>query len=151
MSWIVFAKIPLTMGGLQVALYETQRKYSSNFGTATPNTILSNDCLDHEDVILSCCAGLVRSKPSVGFFRMSCSSQSRAHSILTIIHYLCRLPRSYGSGIPRPHSWPPKGTLTRGRSGRRMCPTSLWQTLGGRFMRLLQLLMALLAFSLWPM
>jgi hypothetical protein len=72
------------MGELQVALYETQKKCSKP-DTAPTNTTLSNDCLDNEDVILSCCAGLVRMKVSaavfglttVSFFRMPLSCQKQ--------------------------------------------------------------------------
>ena len=90
MSWIVFAKIPLTMDGLQVALYETQKK-DLKLDTAPTNTILSNDCLDNEDIILSCCAGLVRAYSGFGvnvtFFRMTLSSQNQ--ELQYTDHYLC--------------------------------------------------------------
>jgi hypothetical protein len=108
LSWVMFARDPLTMSELQVALYETQKK-SSKLGTA-PNTMLSNDCFDNEDVILSCCAGLVRKKVSsvpsalklspdapldsvlkVNFFRMSFSSQKPDPQYTD--HYLWRCPQ----------------------------------------------------------
>ena len=89
------------MGELQVALYETQNKFSSNLDTAPTNPMLSNDCLDNEDVILSCCAGLVRMKPpshfllddtfKVGFFRMSFSSQMQEPQCTD--HYLRQCPQ----------------------------------------------------------
>jgi hypothetical protein len=93
------------MGELQVALYETQKNYSK-LDTAPTNTTLSNDCLDNEDVILSCCAGLVREKPHpmytidnsqsegymiVNFFRMSFSSQKQDPQYTD--HYLRQRPQ----------------------------------------------------------
>jgi hypothetical protein len=80
------------MGELQVALYETQKK-DLKLDIAPTSTMLSNDCLDNEDVILSCCAGLVRATTwvttsEVTFFRMSLSSQNQEPQYTD--HYLCR-------------------------------------------------------------
>jgi hypothetical protein len=84
----MFAVEPLDMATLKVALYETQRK--SKLDTGPTNTILSNDCLDNEDVILSCCAGLVCTGPSHGFivcfFRMSFPSHEQEPQYID--HYL---------------------------------------------------------------
>jgi hypothetical protein len=81
------------MHALQVALYETQKK-DAKLDTVPMSTVLSNDCLDHEDVILSCCAGLVYSKKVFGefgsivsFFRMSFSSQKQGPQYTD--HCLC--------------------------------------------------------------
>jgi hypothetical protein len=84
------------MHELQFALYESQRKYSK-LNTTPPNTMLSNDCLDNEDVILSCCAGLVRAHRhpleglSLSFFRMYFSSQKQESQYTD--HNLCRCPQ----------------------------------------------------------
>jgi hypothetical protein len=79
------------MGELQVALYETQK--DSKLDPPPTHTMLSNDCLDNEDVILSCCAGLacsaLHSPLTVSFFRMSSTKQEPQYTD----HYLSRCPQ----------------------------------------------------------